>query len=242
MATSVKSNRTTLTSTQIDFYDDFGYLIVPNVYDVRDCQTVIQAADEFADDDFSVCLNIHRKSFFFMDIARDHVLVEMAKSVQRHDIVGLNDQYLYKKPGTKYAKQAWVPHQDSVMAGTKQGTYVQLHIFLEDHNKNNGGIYFYPGSHRLGHLSYDYKLSSKEESDYDGQTRPGWECQVPEGYERRDVVATAGSVCLQHGNIIHGSYPNQTVDQARCQYTVAYLNKGASFNPGRSSRKVPVAV
>jgi len=51
-----------------------------------------------------------------------------------------------------------------------------------------------------------------------------------------------GSLCLMHGHLIHGSYPNLSTTRSRPQYSMAFLNKNASFDEGKTSVKVPVEV
>ena len=171
---------------------------------------------------------------------KDPTLVAIVETIQDHKVVGLNDQYLFKKAGSKYAKQAWEPHQDNAYVKSEHGAYTQPHIFLDDSDKENGGLYYYSGSHFEGILPNSYKESWKEPIGADGISRPGRVCEVPEQYSRRDIVAPMGSICLQHGEIIHGSYPNLSDDRDRQQYSVAYLNKDASYNSGYNSRKIPI--
>ena len=235
------ANKVILSAEQIKFYDDNGFLIVPHVFDEAICQEMKKLAEIIAEEDYSVILNIHRKIEFFLEIMKDPVLVAMVKAVQRHRVVGLNDQYLFKRRGTPYAKQSWSPHQDNAYVRAKNGRYIQLHIFLDQSEKENGGLYYYPGSHREEIMPYGYVKSWKEEFDENGISHPGWTIkEIPTQYRKIDVVGPKGGICLQHGNVIHGSYPNLTKDRSREQYSVAYLNEGEPFVQGRTSIKVPV--
>ena len=236
----IKAKPITLTLDQIDSYDSDGFLIVPHIYDKSACEKMESVARDFADSDFSIYLNIHRVSKFFLSILQDPVLVGMVKAVQRHKVVGLNDQYIYKKANTTYARQAWNPHQDSAYLQAPYGAYIQLHIFVRDHNRENGGLYYFSGSHKEKLLEYTYTPSSREPKDSDGISRPGWLCKVPDQYIKIDVDAPMGGICLQHGNIIHGSYPNFSSNLDRQQYSIAYINKGAAYDTGQTSTKIPV--
>lgn len=238
----IKANPIKLSQEQIQFYDDNGYLIVPNVFEPEACEEIIQAAAKVAAEDFSVYLNIHRDMPLFMEIAKDPVLVAIVKAVQRHKITLTNDQFLYKKPGTTYGKQAWQPHQDNAFLKAPQEAYMQLHIFLEKSEKENGGLYCYPGSHKEPILPYEYVHSWREKPDADGVTRPGWKVVPPAKYKCIDLTAPRGAICLQHGHLIHGSHPNMTKDRSRQQYSLAYLNEGAPFEKGTTSPKIPVSV
>ncbi len=238
----LKANPVTISDEQIQFFDDNGYIMVPGVFEAPVCEEIIRIAEEHAEEDYSVYLNIHRKVPLFLEIMRDPVLVNLVKAVQRHKIVGLNDQFLYKKPGTTYAKQSWQPHQDNAYPKAPSGAYMQMHIFLVASDKENGGLYAYPGSHREELLPYEYVQSWREKVDPDGITRPGWKCDIPPQYEKVDVTAPQGAIFMQHGHLIHGSYPNLTEDRSRSQYSIAYINEGVPFNQGKGSTKIPVTV
>ena len=240
--TQLQANSVALTPEQIRFYDDFGYLIIPGIFDEEACKIMSEAGEAVAEEDYSVVLNIHRRVDLFLDIMKDPVLVAMVEAVQRHQVVGLNSQFLYKKPGTPYAKQSWSPHQDNAYVRASYGGYMQLHIFLDRNEKENGGLYYYAGSQKEDLLPYEYVKSWKEEVGEDGLTHPGWKVVPPSQYRKVDAVGPKGGVCLQHGNIIHGSYPNLTGDRWRRQYSMAYLNDGEEFLKGQTSIKIPVAL
>ncbi len=239
----ILANPVPLSKEQIQFYDENGFLVIPGVFNEQVCETMRGLAETVADEDFRVTLNIHRKIKFFWEIMRDPVLVSVVRTVQRHKVVGLNSQYLYKRAGTPYARQSWSPHQDSAYINAKKGTYIQVHIFIDPQDKENGGLFYYSGSHREEILPYEYVKSWKEEFDEFGISHPGWGIkEVPPQYKKMDITGPKGGVCLQHGNVIHGSYPNLTEDRSREQYSMAYLNEGASFLRGRTSIKAAAAL
>lgn len=239
---TIAANNVVLTPEQIHGYEEQGFLVVPEVFDSEVCDTIKEEALRYAQEDYRVCLNIHRDVPFFMNIVRDPVLVGIVKAVQKHPVVVINDQLAFKKGGTRYARQAWTPHQDNAYVKAPYGTYMQMHIFLDNWDRENGCMYYYPGSHQEDLLPYTYVPSTHEQQDADGISRPGWTVEVPPQYQAVDIVAPKGSLCLQHGNVIHGSYPNLTEDRDRSQYTIAYLNRGASFAKGKSSPKIPIEV
>ena len=93
---------------------------------------------------------------------------------------------------------------------------MQLHIFVDPSSKENGGLYYYPGSHQEDILPYEYAKSWKEGFDHEGISHPGWTIkEVPPQYKRVDIAGPKGGICLQHGNVIHGSYPNLTENRSR---------------------------
>lgn len=230
-----------LSETQYKQYHKFGFLIIEGFYDKVQCAILKKTAELYHDADYSVYLNIHRDVPLFWDIASSKELVDLVTSAQHAEVDVTNDQYLYKRAKTPYARQAWTPHQDSTYTNAPYNTYMQVHIMLDAQFKENGGLYVYPKSHKEGMLPYTYNKSWREEFDEDGVSHPGWTVEVPEKYMKCDVDVTAGTVFLQHGNLIHGSYPNLS-KYSRAQYSIAYLNKGTKINRGKASVKIPVAV
>jgi phytanoyl-CoA hydroxylase len=236
----IKMNPVTLTEEQIKFYDQNGYLIGEGLFDEVMCDQIKSIAAKEAAEDGAVSLNIHRKVKTFFEIMSNPILTGIVKAVQRHKVVGTNDQYLYKRAGTPYAKQSWTPHQDSAYVNAKYGVYMQVHIFLDAQDKENGGLYCYPTSHKEPILPYEYKKSWREEFDENGISHPGWKVEVPSKYKRIDVFGPKGGFFLQHGNLIHGSHPNVSKDRSREQFSMAFLNEGEQIDRGETSIKIPV--
>lgn len=72
----VKANKIVLSREQIADYETFGYLIVPDVFSVTACEEIKRMAAQFADDDYSVYLNLHRDSQFFLEIMKGPYVVD----------------------------------------------------------------------------------------------------------------------------------------------------------------------
>jgi phytanoyl-CoA hydroxylase len=117
-----------------------------------------------------------------------------------------------KPPGSKGVS----PHQELYTAPVDPPDFLHVWIPLVDITDGNGGITFYPGTHRLG-------LAPHIE-------RPGYSPMVhPDVMERVqpfrvDLTCRAGSVALFGGNIIHHSGPN-TTDRARPALIVGLRGK-----------------
>ena len=47
-----------------------------------------------------------------------------------------------KKKNSKYGSQSWTLHQDNSYPRAKYGTYVIVHLFLDDSTPTNGGLIF----------------------------------------------------------------------------------------------------
>ena len=136
---------------------------------------------------------------------------------------------------TPFAKQAWSPNQHNSYSQVPKNTYLQVYIFIDAQDKENGDIYYYPGSNHKDFMPYIYAVSYKEAFDENGVSHPGRKIEVPEKYEKVEVSAPQGAICLQNGNTIHGSVANFSEVRSHNQYTMCYINNGVSLQTGKYS-------
>ena len=127
--------------------------------------------------------------------------------------------------------------QDNRYIDNKNGQYITVNWFLRPVNKENGGLYIYPGSHRLPLLPAPDKKSYRE----DPNDNPGRECEIPEEFidKKIDLILPSSSVVFLHGNCIHGSYPNNS-DRSRPWHSNCYITKGEYYNIGKSSKRTAI--
>ena len=72
-------------------------------------------------------------------------------------------------------------------------------------------------------------------------TRPGQTIKnqtLIEKYKKIDVIFPKGSICLMHGNLVHGSYANLSEEFNRNQYSMCYMNRGVDFFVGKTSPRI----
>lgn len=151
--------------------------------------------------------------------------------------MGLSSQFLFKEAYSTYSSQAWNPHQDSWYPGDKNGEYVTSNWYLRGADKENGTIYVYPGSHKLGLLDANPEKSFRE----DPTTNPGSKCRVPDNFINNvvDVVVPRNAIVFLHGQTIHGSYPNNS-GRSRPFYACCYISKGEKFLVGENAKRAVI--
>ncbi len=229
-------------------YEKNGYVIIENVFDHEKCDEIKSISDKYADPpDYGVVLNLHRKNDYFFKLISNKDIVKLIKHIQDSDIDAVNDQFLFKKANSKYGRQSWTFHQDNSYVRAPKGTYIIVHIAVDKSVKENGGLIFLPGSHLEEILEFKHNKSWREESNQDNITRPGQSIvnvnEMIKKYPPIDVIFPKGSVCLMHGNIIHGSHPNLSTNHDRNQYSMCYLNRDVKFlNQGKNSKKIRTAL
>ena len=245
----INTKNVNLKKKDYEEYNINGYYLVENIISKATCQKLKRYAEKhYADKPkYPITLNIHRKDENFFNIISNKNILKIMKFFQKSKVNALNDQMIYKKKKTFYSAQSWTFHQDNAYPKAKHGKYVIAHLFLDDSTPNNGGLIFFKGSHVEPVLKYIPRVSHKERKTNKGVTRPGSTInlkdlnRIKKNYQKIDLTAKSGSLCVMHGNLVHGSYPNKSLTKDRSTYSMAYINEGAKFkDKGKKSKKLVV--
>lgn len=174
-------------------------------------------------------------------IVSDASVVRILENLQGAPVSYLMSQMLFKQSGSRYATQAWDPHQDNaypknITTNAKNGLktqYITTNFFLEQTNVANGTLYVYPKSHHLGLVDFKQRKSYRE----DLGSNPGNTVKIDlSGYEKLDLEFMPGDMIVMNGNLIHGSYPNNS-ERSRPLLSVSYITSGFDFIPGSVARR-----
>lgn len=226
-------NLPALTNEQLETYKRDGYLVVPDVLSPAECDQALALFKEHSGAEYSEIVNPHKKFQQVMDIMKRPQSVAILEALQGTRVCGLQSMFVWKKAGTPDARKAWNVHQDATYLKTEFGTYLGGDYLLDDHDKENGCLYFYPGSHNEPLLEYD---PTKSEGDNPGNKVR----EIPPQYKKVDLVAKKGSFLIIHGNVMHGSYANVSADRSRATLLQAFINEGAYFYPGHKGDRVAI--
>jgi ectoine hydroxylase-related dioxygenase (phytanoyl-CoA dioxygenase family) len=232
----MKTKDKVLTEEQVGFYSENGYLVVDAVLAPDGSDRLLSTFEKYADKDYSAILNLDRKVPEVRDMMKNLRIVGIMETLQNAEVVGLMSQVLFKKAGSLYASQAWNPHQDNAYPQAKCGAYITVNIFLMDADPGNGGMYIFPGSHKEPLLPFEATKSYREKPG----TNPGNTCAVPDKYNKVDLRIKKGGMLVLHGNVIHGSYPNKSVDRSRPLYSISYITKGEDFISGKNANRMVI--
>tara|TARA_E500000331_G_C17128864_1_gene657263 strand:+ start:213 stop:983 length:771 start_codon:yes stop_codon:yes gene_type:complete len=248
-----------ISQNDISFYNENGFLILENVYTKEFTKRFLQSIRRHANKDFAAIINpdrfetliesderpksditieeIQETSNLCKEVIANKIVIDALRNIQGSDIVGLSSQMIFKEAYSSYSSQAWRPHQDNRYIDNKNGQYITANWFLRKSEPENGGIYVYPGTHKLPLLPAPHRKSFRE----DPGSNPGRECEVPEIFleSKKDLVLSAGSVVILHGNCIHGSYANNS-NRSRPWYSSCYITRGEYYNVGRNSKRVEI--
>lgn len=240
------SNSFLLTRDQILFYRRNGYLVIPDILTSNECDIVNDIFEKRAlainpetnmpyDPSYKGIMNLDRDDYRIKHVLCYYKIVLALDALQDAEVVGLQSMFLFKKAGST---QAWNPHQDNAYPRAPHGMYITGNIPCADQDKDNGCMFIYPGSHHENLLPAEFFKSFHEEKG----KNPGHDLSksLPSNYKPVNVPMEKGSLLILHGNVAHGSYPNNS-KRNRPMLLIPYGTKGITqhpnFIPGRTGRR-----
>lgn len=250
-----------MTKEQKKFYDENGYVILEKVFADSEAKAFNSFIRRHANIDFAAIINpdryeslleqderpksditlkeIEETSNMARSIMTDKRMSDLLNFFHEKKAVALSSQFIFKEAHSRYSSQAWKPHQDNFYPKSKNSAYITLNWFLRDADRENGTIYCYPGSHKLGLLPAENNISFREKVG----NNPGSECKIPNEFldKKRDIIIPGNSIVVLNGNCIHGSYPNHS-DRSRPWFSSCYITKGEEFVVGSSSKRVEISL
>lgn len=257
-------NNFTLAPWQKMFYNANGYLVIDDVFSKEECEQAVATFEKYVLSDYRGIMNMERGAveyreyaktqggvdgtlridvedkdaeFVWEKLLRHQKIVTTLDTLQGAEAVQLQSMFLFKRAGTRYANQAWWPHQDAAYPMADYGMYITGNICFTAQDPSNGGMYIYPGSHREPILPYE---SMKSFHEKEGEN-PGHRVRVPEKYAKIDLCFNQGCVLFLHGNVIHGSYANDSPDRSREMLLIPYgtkeISHGKNFKIGRTGQR-----
>lgn len=229
---------------EIRFFRRNGYLVIEDLFTSDWCDHFNALLRTHAEPDFPAIMNIDRDRLpEARTLMSDPRIVKILDTLQDYEVVALMSQVLFKEIGTRYADQAWNPHQDNTYCRTPYGAYITINVFLTDTDPENGGLYVFPGSHVEPLLPAPSTISYRETVG----SNPGNPVEVPAEYNKVDLLIKKGGLLVLHGHVIHGSYPNRSTTRSRPLFSSSYTTRWASrpeidFRVGRNAKPMVIEV
>jgi hypothetical protein len=219
-----------LTQAQIDFYNEHGYLHIPQVYTSQETEWLADELDRLVEDwAFSspgwtgpwrqAYMDPETEAQSKLTAMHDlHLYSEAWSMAVTHpkltgaiaDLIGPNVELHHstmhiKPPQTGHP---FPMHQDNPFYAHSNGRYVDVLVHLDDTSHANGEIRFLDGSHKLGALEHVTMTES-------GPCTPHLPFSDYSLEETVPVPAKRGDVVLFSIYTIHGSHINTTKDPRR---------------------------
>jgi phytanoyl-CoA hydroxylase len=238
------------------FYWENGYLVIQDLITHQEADTILESIKLHADKNFAAIMNpdrteelerqaphslkgdVLKTSSLLRNYMKDPRIVTVLEALQGREVVGLMSQMLFKEAGSRYASQAWNPHQDNNYPKNKNNQYITTNLFFNDADKGNGSLFIYPGTHKEDLLPSKPTVSYRESKG----TNPGNTVEVPKKYKKLDLEFKKGGLVVLHGNVVHGSYPNVSKIRSRPFFSCSYISKGETFIPGKNAKRVEISL
>jgi chlorinating enzyme len=226
-----------ITSEQVHFYHDNGYLIVEDALSPAEVQTlrdetiaicrggagVVHGLPEMSADETDdqlmqkiLCIHFpHKLSEAMLNCMKHPAVVDVLTGVIGPDVKCMQSMLFVKaagKPG-----QAW--HQDEDFIPTRDRSLTGAWIALDDATIENGCLWIIPGSHQHGVL---WKMEHQDD--------PAFDCaDVSVGFPYTDddaipVQVRAGSIVFFNGYTLHRSLPNVAASGYRRALVYHYMS------------------
>ena len=211
-------------------YKNKGYVVIPDIFTPKECDEIISWITPHTNKEFQWLYNLELKEPKMISLVKDDRIIKIAKSILGEDIIIYGSQIIFKKPGTVYAEESYMPHQDNAYHLVEKGSSISVMLALEDINKTNGGLFIYPKSHNEDVLPYTPK-----ETD---PLKKGKEIvNIPSKYKKVFLSLKKGDIYVQHDNLIHGSVENKS-NRWRPIVDVLFTKKGYSYHMGETRKSI----
>jgi len=166
-------------------------------------------------------------------------IIEACEFLMGGEIVGMQTWAYFKPPGQLGRDQ----HQNAFYTGCSHNEIINMALALDNHDKENGAVWNYEGSHRLGILPIEVDEERAKTNPKNWRNERGKPCVMPEGHDFRKIEGDCkkGHMVLLHSHCVHGSETN-TSNRMRRNFLGGYLKKGAHFNQGNHMKREPIDV
>ena len=238
----------------LSFYEENGYYVenifpteVMDEYREEGNRLIELRKTSEEDDNTRPYAYTHRDSELFDKLWRHPRTLEILETLIGGKVDGLQTWMYFKPPG-ELGRDV---HQNIFYSHANKHDIINSSIALEDADRENGGLYVYPGSHKEWCLPINIDEDRLLTNPDDWRNERGKPCIIPgewvdgvwtEKYEKIYTNARAGSVSLIHSHVIHGSEENRTTDKWRTAFLTSYLRQDAHFNPGGQMKRERTSV
>ena len=163
----------------------------------------------------------HVKNFF-----RKGKLFKASKYLLGNNTPELRASELFNKPKNCGLKAA--PHQDGYYWNVKKNLGLTFWIALDKANKNNGSMYYYTGSHKVGLLAHKPSYGK-------GTSQVIKNKKELKKFKKQYLELNPGDAAVHTSLIVHGSDKN-TSNYNRAGWTFAIKSKNHPYDKKRTDK------
>ena len=207
-----------LSADQVDRFNREGYLKPFRIFEATDIVDIRSDFDHLlarylaeGKDSYSIS-SAHLRHGRVWDILTNPRIVALVCDLLGPSVIGWGSHLFCKMPGDG-KRVAW--HQDASYWPLTPSKAVTVWLAIDDADPGNANMRFLPGTHVLGHLTY--QLSEQDEANVLNQTIP----EIERYGLPVDVHLKAGEASIHSDLLLHGSEANVS-DRRRCGLTLRY--------------------
>jgi len=178
--------------------------------------------------DYDPFMYPHKQSEILKELFVHPKVLEATELLLGDKVYGLQTWAYFKPPGQLGRDM----HQNIFYTQCEMNEVLNVSIALDNHSPENGSVWYYEGSHRLGRLPIEVDEERVKTNPKNWRNERGKPCIMPnhhfikvEGFLRR------GQIVFLHSNVVHGSEPN-TSNMMRRAFLCGYLKQGSNFASG----------
>ncbi len=195
-----------LTDSEVKRYHDDGYLSPIDLMSESDAAAIMAQLEEVerlhsqhvhAENRN----NAHLVLSFLDELAFHEIILDVVEDLIGPDYSLWGSVLFIKEPGSKHFV-SW--HQDATYMGMTSNNFVTPWIALSPSNKETGCMSMIPGSHRNAIIEHDDTYGK------DNILTRGQVVKDVDESQAVDLILRPGQMSVHHGEIIHGSQPNQS--------------------------------
>lgn len=166
-------------------------------------------------------------------------IIEACEFLMDGGVIGTQTWAYFKPPGQLGRDQ----HQNVFYTGCGRNEVINMALALDNHDKENGAVWNYEGSHNLGVLPIEVDEERTKTNPKNWKNERGKPCIMPDGhgFEKVGGYTQKGHIVLLHSHCVHGSDPNNS-NRMRRNFLGGYLKKGANFKQGNHMKREPIDV
>jgi ectoine hydroxylase-related dioxygenase (phytanoyl-CoA dioxygenase family) len=221
-----------LSPEQVQFYQEQGYLIVPQLFSqpevdffkqhyeamrLRETPTQNKSANDTAYQEADPLLTYprlmqpHRRDEASLQWLIDARLNQCMTALLGEEPFAVQTMFYFKPAGAR----GQALHQDQYYLRVQPGTCMAAWMAVDDCDEENGCLRVVPGSHTWPLLC---TVEADTNQSFTDVTVP-----LPDGMDAVPAIMTAGDVLFFNGQIVHGSLPNISQNRFRRALIGHYL-------------------
>ena len=181
----------------------------------------------------------HKESELLTDLMKHPKIIESCEFLMDSKIFGVQTWAYFKPPGQLGRDQ----HQNIFYTQCKSNEIINVSIAFDNHDPNNGSVWYLEGSHHLGRLPIEVDEKRAGSNPKNWRNERGKPCVLPDdhNFPHIDGYLRKGQVALLHSNVVHGSEAN-TSNRFRRAFLTGYIKEGANFASGNHMKREPIDV